>query len=125
VADVEAVIAPWIEWATDATAGAETPPDLENRLPFVRVERIGGPDERFSAHPRIAVDVFAATADEARTLAGRVSGLLLFLRGPVGGPVEGAVIRNVRCDAGPSRQPWSNPAIYRRGATYTVSLYDA
>lgn len=119
--DVEAVIAPWLEATLSVTAGAETPADLEDRLPFVRVERVGGPDERFSAHPRIAVDVFAATADEARTLARSVSDALTFLRGPVGD----AVVRGVRCDAGPSRQPWANPAIYRRGATYTVSLHAA
>lgn len=119
--DVESVIAPWLELTLNVTAGAETPPDLEDRLPFIRVERIGGSDARFTDHPRIAVDVFAATADEARALAGRASDLLLFLHGPVGG----AVVRDVRCDAGPSRQPWANPAVYRRGATYTVSLYDA
>ncbi|WP_030962688.1 hypothetical protein [Streptomyces sp. NRRL S-378] len=121
MADVESVIAPWIEGAFDVTAGAETPPDLEERLPFVRVERVGGADERFSGHPRIAVDVFAATADEARSVAKSISDALLFLRGPVGD----AVVRDVRCDAGPSRQPWANPAVYRRGATYTVSLRDA
>jgi hypothetical protein len=118
VADVEAVIAPWLEATLGITAGAETPPDLEERLPFIRVERIGGPDDRFAAHPRIAVDVFAASSDEARTHSDQVREALVFVNGPVGG----AVVRGVRCDAGPSRQPWANPAIYRRGATYTVSL---
>ncbi|MCY0926216.1 hypothetical protein OTB20_08355 [Streptomyces sp. H27-H1] len=118
MADVEAVVAPWIEGTFDVMAGAETPADLEARLPFVRVERIGGADARFAGHPRIAVDVFAGSADEARTLSSSVRDALLFLRGPVGE----AVIRDVRCDAGPSRQPWANPAVYRRGAAYTVSL---
>nr|WSW58501.1 hypothetical protein OG513_07835 [Streptomyces sp. NBC_00998] len=118
---MESVIAPWLEATLDVTAGAETPPDLEDRLPFLRVERIGGPDERFSAHPRIAVDVFAGTADEARSLAGLARDALIFLHGPIGE----AVVRNVRCDAGPSRQPWANPAVHRRGATYSVSLRDA
>jgi hypothetical protein len=121
LADVEAVIAPWLEATLEVVAGAETPPDLEKRLPFIRVERIGGPDERFSAHPRIAVDAFAATADEARSLAKSARDALIFLRGPVGD----AVVRDVRCDSGPSRQPWANPAVYRRGATYSVSLRDA
>ncbi|MGW6948981.1 hypothetical protein ACWGHD_18905 [Streptomyces xanthophaeus] len=121
MADVEAVIAPWLEATLEVTSASETPPDLEDLLPFIRVERVGGPDERFTAHPRIAVDVFAATADEARTLAGRVSDALVFLRGPVGD----AVVRRVTCDSGPSRQPWANPAIHRRGAAYTVSLHPA
>lgn len=116
--DVEAVLNPWAEEVTGVPAGATTPPDLETRLPRIRIERIGGADDRFSGTPRVAVDVFAATADEARTLANSLRDALLFLRGPV----HGAVIRGVRCDSGPSRQPWANEAVHRRGATYTVSL---
>ncbi|WP_432158644.1 hypothetical protein [Streptomyces sp. bgisy153] len=69
----------------------------------------------------MAVDVFASTADEARTLANNLRDALLFLRGPV----NGAIIRDVRCDSGPSRQPWANEAIHRRGASYTVSFHPA
>lgn len=118
MADVETVIAPWIESTFGAFTASVAPADLEERLPVVRVERTGGPDDRFAGHPRVAVDVFAATADEARDLAARIRDGLLFLRGPVGG----AVVRGVRCTAGPSRQPWSNPSVHRRGAAYTVSL---
>ncbi|MET7939634.1 hypothetical protein [Streptomyces sp. NPDC005302] len=119
--DIEAVLAPWAEATFDVFAGAETPADLETRLPVIRVERGGGVDDRFATHPRVYVDVFAATADEARTLAASVRDALLFLRGPV----NGAVIRDVRCDSGPSRQPWANERVHRRGATYTVSLRPA
>lgn len=118
MADVESILAPWLEETFDVFSAAETPADLEHQLPMIRVERVAGFDERFSLHPRIAVDVFAATADEARTLANSVRDALVFLSGPV----NGAVIRSVRCDAGPSRQPWANEAVYRRGASYTVSL---
>ncbi|MEU3730008.1 hypothetical protein AB0E81_11445 [Streptomyces sp. NPDC033538] len=119
--DIEAVLNPWAEATTGVKAGAETPPEMEKKLPRIRIERIGGPDERFSLHPRVAVDVFAATADEARTLANDLGDALKFLRGQV----NGAVIRHVRCDSGPSRQPWANEAIHRRGATYTVSFRGA
>ncbi|MFF1684510.1 MULTISPECIES: hypothetical protein [unclassified Streptomyces] len=118
MADIEAVLAPWAEAEFGVFSAAETPADLEKRLPVIRIERIGGADERFNARPRVAVDVFAATADEARTLAGRVRDELLFLRGPV----NGAVIRDIRCDSGPTRQPWANELVHRRGASYTVSL---
>lgn len=119
MADIEAVLAPWAEATFPNVFGcAETPPDLENRLPVVRVGRVGGADERFSQHPRVTVDVFTATADEARTLANSVRDALVFLSGPV----NGAVVRGVRCDSGPMRTPWENPDIYRRSATYTVSL---
>ncbi|MER5501378.1 hypothetical protein ABT096_29815 [Streptomyces sp. NPDC002561] len=121
MADVEAVIAPWLEARLGVFAAAETPADLEDALPMIRVERIGGSDDRFSLHPRIAVDVFAATADGARTLSEQIREALVFLNGPVGV----AVVRSVRCDVGPTRQPWGNEAIHRRGATYTVSLRSA
>ncbi|WP_256123229.1 hypothetical protein [Streptomyces sp. EN16] len=118
VADVEAALAPWLEQTTGVFSAAETPADLEDSLPMIRVERGGGGDGRFSMHPRVYVDVFAATADEARTLSNSVRDALVFLSGSV----PGAVIRGIRCDSGPSRQPWANEAIHRRGATYTVSL---
>jgi hypothetical protein len=118
VADIEAVLAPWVEVTFGVFSASATPADLEERLPVVRVERVGGSDGRFRGHPRVAIDVFAATADEARTLANAIRDALLFLRGPV----NGAVISDTRCDSGPSRQPWANPAVHRRGATYSVSL---
>ncbi|MFB7115742.1 hypothetical protein [Streptomyces sp. NPDC056291] len=121
MADIEAVLNPWAEATFGVFSAAETPADMEKRLPVIRIERVGGAEARFSGSPRVAVDVFGSTADEARTLANRVRDALLFLRGPVGG----AVIRDVRCDSGPTRQPWANEAVHRRGATYTVSLRPA
>jgi hypothetical protein len=121
VPDIESALNPWAETTFGAFSAAETPADLEELLPVIRIERGGGADERFSEHPRVFVDVFASTADKARTLANNLRDALLALRGTV----NGAVIRNVRCDSGPSRQPWANPAVHRRGATYTVSFRPA
>jgi hypothetical protein len=121
VADVETALTAWAALTFDAGASSERPPELETRLPWVTVERIGGTDERFSAHPRIAVDVFAASPDEAADLAQDVHEALMFLTGPV----HGLVIRGISNTSGPSRRPESNPAVHRRGATYTVSLRPA
>ncbi|MFD6363770.1 hypothetical protein ACFWFX_28600 [Streptomyces roseolus] len=121
MAEVEAVLAPWLGTVLSVQYGAETPPDLENRLPFVRVERVGGADGRFRQHPRVAVDVFAATTDEARALSSAARDALIALRGEV----RGAVVSHVECDSGPSREPWANSEIRRRGAIYTVTLRDA
>ncbi|MGW1828823.1 hypothetical protein ACWCO0_09725 [Streptomyces tubercidicus] len=118
MADIEAVLNPWAEALTGAFSASETPDRMEDHLPVVRVQRLGGYDERFSGHPRVAIDVFASTADEARALAEQLTEAILFLRGPV----SGAVIRGTRCDSGFSRQPWANEAIHRRGATFTISL---
>lgn len=121
MADIEAVLNPWAEALTGVFCAAETPDRMEDHLPVVRVQRLGGHDDRFSGHPRVAIDVFAGTADEARALAEQLTDALIFLRGPV----SGAVIRDTRCDAGFSRQPWANESIHRRGATFTVSLRPA
>ncbi|MFI7096432.1 hypothetical protein [Streptomyces lydicus] len=118
MADIETVLCPWAESVTGAFTAAETPDRMEEDLPVIRIQRLGGYDERFAGHPRVAIDVFAATADEARALAQQLTDALLFLRGPV----NGAVIRDVRCDSGFSRLPWANELIHRRGATFTVSL---
>ncbi|MFE7624242.1 hypothetical protein [Streptomyces sp. NPDC057509] len=85
---------------------------------MIRVERVAGADGRFGQTPAVAVDVFATTADGARTLSDQVREALVFLSGPV----PGAVVRSVRCMSGPTRQPWANEAVHRRGATYIVSL---
>lgn len=121
MADVEAVLAPWLEARFGVFSAAETPADTEDTLPVIRVERVAGADGRFSQTPAVAVDVFAATADEARSLASEVREALVFLAGPV----PGAVIRSIRCTSGPTRQPWANESIRRRGATYVVSLRPA
>ncbi|GGX26956.1 hypothetical protein [Streptomyces chryseus] len=116
--DVETVLVPWLESTLSVHVCTETPADLETILPVVQVERVGGATPRFSDTPRVDVDVYAGDADAAMTLARAAQNALLALRGLVGD----AVIRDVRCDSGPSRRPYVNPAIAKRGATYTLSL---
>jgi hypothetical protein len=121
MADVETALTVWVREKFDADASSERPAELELRLPWVQVARVGGVDTRFSAHPRIDVDVYAASPDEAADLAQDVHEALMFLTGPV----HGVVIRGISNTSGPSRRPESNPAVHRRGATYTVSLRPA
>jgi hypothetical protein len=116
--DIESVLSPWIEAKTGAFTCAETPADLQSRLPVIRVKRGGGADGRFSGRPTIDVDVFASDADLARALAAQLHEALIFLRGTVGD----AVVRDVRCDIGFASRPWEDEEISRRGAQYTVSL---
>lgn len=116
--DVEVALTAWLETTFSVRACTSLPMDLEQILPVVQVQRGGGATELFSDHPRVFVDVYAADEDSASDLALRVQEALMYLRGPVGG----AVVRHVRCDAGPSERPYDNPAVHRRGATYTASL---
>lgn len=116
--DVEVVLTAWLAARLSVRTCTETPADLDAILPVVQIERIGGGTERFSDHPRVSVDVYAPSADASMALARQVQEALMSLRGDA----AGAVVRDVRCDSGPSRRPYVNPAVDRRGATYTVSL---
>lgn len=116
--DIETVLAPWLEAELGVFACASTPADLEQRLPVIRVQAGGGSGGKFSQHPRVSVDVFAATDDAARALAQLVHSALVFLNGAAGP----AIIRDVRCDSLPTSRPWETVAVRRRGAEYTVSL---
>lgn len=118
MADVEVVLTAWIRESFEVDTSVDRPPELETVLPWVTVVRVGGASERFTGHPRVDVDVYAATADEVAELANTLDEALVFLRGPV----AGAVVRAVTCDAGPSKRPEINPAVHRLGASYRVSL---
>ncbi|MET9480941.1 hypothetical protein [Streptomyces sp. NPDC006638] len=118
MADVEMVLTSWIRETLSVETSVDRPPELETVLPWITVVRVGGASQRFTGHPRVDVDVYADTADEAARLAGVLDDALLFLRGPV----AGAVIRGVTCESGPSKRPELNPAVHRLGASYRVSL---
>lgn len=93
--------------------GVETPDDLDVRLPFVRVMRIGGPRDRLNDHATVDVDVFAASYTAAETLAETISE---WLCGPPPGARE---LDRVDCDVAPRELPWSDGETLRRwGATY-------
>lgn len=101
-----------------ADSGTETPPDLQDRLPFVRVARVGGPDNVIDDYPLVDVDVFAATRAVAAPLAERLRQRLL--AGPHRTPA--GVIDRVRTTSGPVQLPWADPGIRRFGATYRAAM---
>jgi hypothetical protein len=47
----------------------ETPPDLQDRLPFVRITRYGGPDDGITDHASVDVDVMHTSRALALQLA--------------------------------------------------------
>ncbi|MEU7039840.1 hypothetical protein AB0A77_02125 [Streptomyces varsoviensis] len=118
MADVEQTLTTWLRATFAVHASVDLPPELEKRLPWVQVVRVGGPDARFSRHPRVDLDVYAESPDASADLLSRIHDRLLFLSGTV----TGAVIRRVTSVSGPSQRPYVNPDVYRRGAAYTVSL---
>jgi len=103
---------------TDAGhAGIETPPDLADQLPFIRVLRVGGPSTRVNDHAVVDVDIFAATYATGWDLAEDVR---QHLCGPP--PPVGAFDRIV-CDIAPRELVWgdSDDGIRRFNATYTIT----
>lgn len=116
--DVELALTGWIRTRFGVATCTELPSNLGSVLPIVQVEHIGGLGSRFSASPRVDVDVYAATYEATRDLAQSIHGALVMLRGTVGE----LVIRDVRVDTLPSRRPYDNPAFRRVGVSYTVSV---
>lgn len=98
----------------DNRTGIETPADLEGRLPFVRVRRVGGPSDRLNDYARIEVDVFASTYSIAENLA---EDIRQWLCGPP--PPLPALDRAV-CDLGPRELPWGDGTVRRWGAEYEL-----
>lgn len=99
------------------TADTATPPDLSAHLPFIRVNRIGGPDTRFIDTARVDIDCFAADRPTAYALAESVRQRML----NVPHVVAAGRIDSVVTDSGPREIPWGDPALRRFTASYTVT----
>ncbi|RDG37961.1 phage tail termination protein [Streptomyces corynorhini] len=94
------------------------PPDLEQRLPMVRVVRLGGADDGRTDAARIEIETAAATRAQAWEIARSVQQLLL--SGPLLVPGAGLIDRAVTED-GPHGVLHDNPAVRCVAATYRVS----
>lgn len=115
--DVQAVlVAVLADLAAADRVGVETPPDLEQRLPFIRVARIpGGSSTDVNDYARVQVDVLGATYAEVEPLTERVR---QFLTGP---PIRSgpAVLDRVSYESGPHEAVWS-PTVRRMSAIYLI-----
>lgn len=123
--DVEAVLIAWLEAnVEDVRASTETPPDLDERLPWLQVARIGGPYDGFRRdRPTVDITTFALTGPAAADLALQVQHLLhAQLWGAVTG---GAVFSRVQTDVGPHWVPYDNPNMRRYEATYGFVVHPA
>lgn len=112
--DVQRVLVAGLEeFAGAGHTGIETPTDLNNLLPFVRIARTGGGSGRNSDVARFEIDVFAGTYLAAEQLAERIR---QWLCGPPPGPFE---LDRVDCLIGPRELPWDDDGLVRRwGAEY-------
>jgi hypothetical protein len=105
------------ETITSATrAGTDTPADLAGNLPFLRVQRIGGPRDSITDFGEYDIDGFAATRNAARAVVEEA--LALLAPGRKAGSV---VLDNITVIVGPRRLPWDNPNVRRWGATCSIT----
>ncbi|MEU2514312.1 phage tail termination protein [Streptomyces syringium] len=125
--DAEAALIAWLPHHLDGTrVCTDAPANLETVLPLVRLYRSGGTDDGFRLDTAVVeVDAFAGTRAEAVRLATRVRTLLLdHLSGTSTAPATGPVVFTACATvAAPAVRPWTNAAVVRIGATYTVRLH--
>lgn len=122
--DVEKALSAWVKTVDTGTpgdtvsnAGSVTPADLGDRLPFIRISQLGGSDDTITDNPVVDIEVFAASRDQARRIAGAIrQGLRPRVR------AGGAIIDSVRTNTSPRMLPWSNTQIARCSATYALGL---
>lgn len=100
------------------TAGTVYPPDLEDRLPYTRVRRLGGGDDRRTDTSLVEVETAAATRAQAWEVARRVQQRL------ISSPLRVAdvgVMDRATTEIGLRGVLHDNPAVRAVLATYSVS----
>jgi hypothetical protein len=96
--------------------GTETPANLQDVLPFIRVVRTGGFSDQVNDYATVDIDTFDATyRTGVKPLAERVRQFLTGQTHRVGG----VVLDRITCPNAPAELPWA-PGMRRMGATYTV-----
>ncbi|MGI5274872.1 hypothetical protein ACQEUU_37465 [Nonomuraea sp. CA-218870] len=123
--DVEAALIAWLEGTLDdVRASTETPSDLDDRLPWLQVVRLGGPYDGFRRdQPAVDISAFAVTGPAASDLALQVQKALhTQLWGATTG---GAVFSRVETRTGPHKVPYDNPNMRRYEATYAFVIRPA
>lgn len=101
----------------DGHWGTVTPADLQQQLPFIRVRRFGGSDDRLTDQARVDVDYFAAT--RAAAWAGAEAVRQRLISRPL--RVGAVVIDQVTTTSGPIQVPWDDPNVRRVTGAYTAS----
>jgi hypothetical protein len=119
----ESLVRGWLaEQFTPTRVVTELPANLGDVVPVIQVTRFGGSDDVIvldNAH--IDVDTFAATRDDARTLAEQVrTALRLHLPGVTTG---GGVVTSVTTMSAPRWVPYDNTNLRRFVASYRITIH--
>lgn len=101
-----------------AATGSVYPDNVEERLPFARIQRRGGDDDRVTDTPLVDVEVASSTRAEAWRIARAIQARLI--SGPLHVPLVGVMDR-ARTQIGPRSVLHENQRIRCVLATYSVS----
>lgn len=120
--DVEVELVAWLGAAVGERVLTELPANLDDVLPVVQVQRVGGGDDGFRLDRALVdVDVYAATRAGASTLAGQARHeLVVNLRGVA---TAAAVFGRVATVSAPAWRPYENTGLRRSGATYEIFFH--
>ena len=100
------------------TVGSETNIDLQSQLPYIRVHRIGGADNRITDASRVDIDVYTADATAGKALAETIRQRLTV--GP--SATTHGVIDRAWTESGPQTAPTDDPNLRRVITTYRISF---
>jgi hypothetical protein len=101
------------------TTGGETSTTLQDDLPFIRVRRIGGTDDRVTDVARVDVRVYAVSLSDAEDLSETIRQRLISEPSTT---VHG-VLDRASTEVGPQEVPGPDPDHYRVvSTTYRVSV---
>jgi len=122
LAAAESVIRAWLaQQFPNARVVTETPADLVDVLPCIRVERFGGSDDVYTLDvANIDVDCYDATREAARSLAEDVRTALRL--SAEGQSVNGALIAQVTTISAPTWTPYDNTNLRRFTASYRIAI---
>jgi hypothetical protein len=120
--DVEVELVAWLGARRGVRVVTELPARLEEKLPVVQLQRVGGTDDGIRLDRALVdVDVYAATRRDASLLARQVrDDLVMHLRGTA---TAAAVFGRVSTVSAPAWRPYENPALRRAGATYELFFH--
>lgn len=105
-------------YAAPQNIGTVTPADLQDRLPFLRVHRIGGGDDFITDLARVDVEVHAGTAAQAWSLAREIQQQLI----SAPARTSSGVLDRCRTESGPQEIPHTNDAVRLVITTYRVAV---
>lgn len=122
-ADVEKMLVGYLPTAValNPQVGVATPPDTAGTyswLPFIRVQRVGGPRSQGIDRPRLIFDYFGPDYATAAALGAQVSALfdgpIFQLRTPEG------FVTNAQTDSAPSWVPYDDVRVVRFQSHHTL-----